>query len=255
MTNKNHKMRDTYKDKIYFESKIELYKDSIVDDLEYFKNRKLDELKIPYIEYFRKFHWRMFMESLNLLKCEYSFGKSNDEIKNTYLEALDYMEKGWQKTDEEFEGNYSVDDYWDVLSMLSLGYILNIEQEKLDKLVALRNVVKSRDFLLDTLCNAIQSKPLPAQKEVLYGNKYDSLWEVLQAPTKEEATKLLHKYVKSDWYKKTQANSWHGRHNSTSDSYNGYWSFESAALVKLLNIDDSSFKGLKYYPYDLLHQE
>ena len=35
--------------------------------------------------------------------------------------------------------------------------------------------------------------------------------------------------------------------------HDGYWSFESGALVKVLGLDDSSLKGLPYYPYDMVH--
>jgi hypothetical protein len=28
----------------------------------------------------------------------------------------------------------------------------------------------------------------------------------------------------------------------------GYWSFETAAIVKIMGLDDSSFRGCKYYP-------
>jgi hypothetical protein len=35
-------------------------------------------------------------------------------------------------------------------------------------------------------------------------------------------------------------------------AYSGYWCFEAAAVVKLLGIDDSSFRDNEYYPADLL---
>ncbi len=37
--------------------------------------------------------------------------------------------------------------------------------------------------------------------------------------------------------------------------YTGYWSFEVGAVAKILGIDDSSLKDVKYYPYDLVHFE
>jgi hypothetical protein len=35
--------------------------------------------------------------------------------------------------------------------------------------------------------------------------------------------------------------------------YTGYWSFESALMVKLWDIDDSSFRDHPHYPGDLVH--
>lgn|GEM_PF-5032810 len=37
------------------------------------------------------------------------------------------------------------------------------------------------------------------------------------------------------------------------NNYVGYWSWESALIVKLLGIDDSLFKVHAFYPYDLVH--
>ncbi len=31
----------------------------------------------------------------------------------------------------------------------------------------------------------------------------------------------------------------------------GYWSFETAAIVKILGLDDTSLKDNNHYPYDL----
>lgn len=237
-------MRDSIKTETYFQNILE---DNLFD-----RESALSRLKkYNDDEPIRKCSLTIFFNLLDKIKLSYSTGEAINNLKEIYLEALPFMEKGWHKNDIDFQGYYSVDQYWDILTLLSIGYVLNIEKEQLDKQIALRKVVKAPDFLLDTLCNAIQNKPLPTQKEVMLGNTYSSLWEVLQAPTKEEATKLLHKHLKSDWYKKSQAHSWHGSHNR--NSYVGYWSFESAALVKLLGLDDSTFKGLKYYPYDLLH--
>jgi hypothetical protein len=39
-----------------------------------------------------------------------------------------------------------------------------------------------------------------------------------------------------------------GRH----DTYYGAWSFESAAITAILDLDDSRFKNNKYYPKDLV---
>jgi hypothetical protein len=32
------------------------------------------------------------------------------------------------------------------------------------------------------------------------------------------------------------------------DTYVGYWSFESAALAKVMGIDENKLKGNEYYP-------
>ncbi|EIN8848795.1 DUF1911 domain-containing protein, partial [Listeria monocytogenes] len=35
--------------------------------------------------------------------------------------------------------------------------------------------------------------------------------------------------------------------------YSGYWSWESGAIAKILQLNDNDLKNLPYYPYDLVH--
>lgn len=61
----------------------------------------------------------------------------------------------------------------------------------------------------------------------------------------------LNKFLKK-WYKNLSAAPWHDTHKSQG-GYFGYWSFEAASAVVLLEIeDDSSFHQYKYYPKDLV---
>ncbi len=44
-----------------------------------------------------------------------------------------------------------------------------------------------------------------------------------------------------------------GKNAHKEPGYVGYWSFETAAIVKILGLDDTSLKGNNHYPYDLAH--
>jgi hypothetical protein len=35
--------------------------------------------------------------------------------------------------------------------------------------------------------------------------------------------------------------------------YCGYWSFESGAIARILQLDDSTLANTPYYPYDMAH--
>lgn len=70
---------------------------------------------------------------------------------------------------------------------------------------------------------------------------------------KKEAVKCLKQYLTKYWYKGHSSEAWYNLHKKDINSYFGYWSFESGALVKVLGLDDSSLKGLQYYPYDMVH--
>lgn len=43
------------------------------------------------------------------------------------------------------------------------------------------------------------------------------------------------------------------RDKSKNDTYCGYWGFESGAIVKILDLDDSIIKNTSYYPYNMVH--
>ncbi len=64
----------------------------------------------------------------------------------------------------------------------------------------------------------------------------------------------LKNYLEEKWYKAHSGLIWHNTHSPDSPyPYLGYWSFESAALVKMFNLDDSSLIDVPYYPYDFAH--
>jgi hypothetical protein len=61
---------------------------------------------------------------------------------------------------------------------------------------------------------------------------------------------LLKAYVEG-WYKRMKQADWYNTHKS--EAYSGYWCFEAALLVMLLNIDDSAVQGHIHYPVDLVN--
>ncbi|MDR3130935.1 MAG: DUF1911 domain-containing protein [Treponema sp.] len=72
--------------------------------------------------------------------------------------------------------------------------------------------------------------------------------ETLSKTNKEDATIRLKKYLQKQWLPANDTGQSRGK------SYHcGYWSFESGAIVKILQLDDVIIKDLNYYPYDMVH--
>ncbi|MNY61286.1 hypothetical protein D3C86_1979500 [compost metagenome] len=46
---------------------------------------------------------------------------------------------------------------------------------------------------------------------------------------------------------------WYDNDKNRNDVFFGYWSFESAAFMKILGLEDTILQSQQYYPYDLLH--
>ncbi|MDT4873275.1 hypothetical protein FQZ97_1085120 [compost metagenome] len=111
---------------------------------------------------------------------------------------------------------------------------------------------RGKDALMDALLNKCGS-PGPQFTELRIGRHFKTLLAVIDAePAKRPA--LMKKYL-NGWFAA------HKRYSGFRDldkidekfGYTGYWSFESALMVKLWDIDDSSFRDHPHYPGDLVH--
>jgi len=53
-----------------------------------------------------------------------------------------------------------------------------------------------------------------------------------------------------EWFKGHYDFGWRNAHKEP--GYYGFWSFDTAALAKILGLDDSALKDNNHYPYDTL---
>ncbi len=83
---------------------------------------------------------------------------------------------------------------------------------------------------------------------------YIDVWiSVVEKNDKNHAIELLHEKLGS-WYKSQKYEFWYNSHLDMENrtSYVGYWCFEAAMLVYLLDLDDSSLHKYVYYPKDIV---
>ena len=97
------------------------------------------------------------------------------------------------------------------------------------------------------------SNSLSSAEDFKFEIPYKSLYGVINAPNKEEALLNLKNYLTKEWYQGHNDTGWYNNHKSSEDIYNGYWSFESGAIAKKLELDDHILKDIPYYPYDMVH--
>ena len=141
--------------------------------------------------------------------------------------------------------------YVDFLWLLSIGILLEIDNSVLCKLFSLAQ----RDGLNDMLINFLISTRDPewnVQGNSLVHPILPGICPIIYTD-KASAAAALKNYLEKFWYKGHSSSGWYEAHKSKENTYAGYWSFESAAVVKLLKLDDSMFKDNAYYPYDLVH--
>ena len=83
---------------------------------------------------------------------------------------------------------------------------------------------------------------------------YETLLEALENPSPEQQVVLLNRFLKG-WYpalKKMNA-AWIDNHKAQFDVYFGYWCFEAAAAVKVLDLEPARFKDVPYFPRHIIY--
>lgn len=168
---------------------------------------------------------------LDLLKAEFSAGTSKENLKISLNEAIKIAEE------------YSDITYEDVLNLLSLAVILDDSSETKNLIDKNKEKIDS-DRLLKFLAYYIEENKILWDEKIVLRDEFKGLDLVFSSNDKEEK---LNSYLKS-WYEEHAGYGWYDSHLGDSDTYCGYWSFESAAIVVILGLNDSKLKESEYYP-------
>ena len=188
---------------------------------------------------------RTFMYQYQIMISKYSLGLPILDLVEDYKHSISFMEKGWKA-----ESGY-VQMVW----MLSIGILLEIEQENFDKLITLVERDGLKDFVVDFLISYRKPSRQKQSNDFQFSKPYKAIQEIISLETNDKQTAVirLQKYLQKEWYSGHKGSGWHDDHKSKWGVHFGYWSFESGAIVKILGLDDSSLKDQQYYPYDLVH--
>lgn len=202
---------------------------------------------------------------LNYAIAGYTSGLDNDSVLLEFEKVISYLDEGWPKKHLNLISGslkfyqYDLTSYDKMLWILSLGYLLEIPSEQFEKIVE----VIDRDEVKDDLFEFIIRAKLPNRPPIIEESykKYfgvpqifSKLRQAIAETDKTKAEKLVKEFVCKDWYKNHKDAGWYNNHKSHHNVYYGYWSFETAAIVKIMSLDDSNFKDCPYYPKDLVHE-
>jgi hypothetical protein len=248
-------VRDKLKDKEYFDNRISKKRRLLKETVEEMERGEIAPERINGVKQtiFIPFH-------IDLCCCLYSAGYPVEEMREDLLKAIDFCYESWDEG-QKFVGRkgirldqYSFDDFDQILWMMSLGYLLNISDSDFMKLVDVVDRHSVKDFLLEYIIRAKfpQRKPITDECFGTGWALFGSIRKAIAETDKERATELLLQFVTKDWYKDHKKNGWTNRHLSHHEIYVGYWSFETAAVVKIMGLDESKFAKCKYFPKDLI---
>src|SRR5699024_4435702 len=184
-----------------------------------------------------------FKHQLHNMRAHYSLGDPVNVLNEGFADAVQDLEKS------EKEGI----DYLSLLWMVSLGILLETDKENIKRLSEIIKKQQLNDFVVDYLlcaCDIGWSHISNSfDKEIPYANTKEIV--ELAETDKDAASDRLFTYMEKELFRGHYDFEWKNAYNEP--GYVGFWSFESAALAKILGLDDAGLKDNNHYPYDLAH--
>ena len=192
-------------------------------------------------------HWSVAMMILDMIYINYSIGNSISECNLLYKEAAKWYKYGWDSSAA----------YSDMLDMVSLGYLLKAPDSYFDGIVEyVKNTDKGSDdeqwhpdAILWYIIAAKNGNGNTTER-VRWPKLYQLLLDITKM-SKKDAELAMQSYL-DNWYALHRNDPWYDNHKKEL-VYKGYWSWEAAAITKIMKLDDTSFKDHPNYPYDMVH--
>jgi len=277
-------MRDKFAEDGYFElyvTELEKRYDGR-DILEFFKNMYLDDSRTKVFD--NGFRDLRFLD-YNLLSVHTKFiplkFSRGDKLLNIYDSHFSEMVDHYHYLSEELSKGHpqkiiygnpdevrAIPAQYSVYVWLAWCLCFETDFEKIKSILP-QLCLPAQDRLTDWVC-ALFVEDWPIADGCGYENIFGLLNEVLSSSSPEERVEIVKRYL-DDWPKyigQVNGSSPIGFKANTAtreikslddllkamnDHYVGFWAWEVALIVKFLGIDDSSFKGSDFYPYDLVH--
>ena len=199
-------------------------------------------------------------DAMNWLSLQYSAGADVAQIAEIWPHALDWAEEyaGFSRRFNESPDAYgrvcahvalSTEDYWIVALRLVCFGLLTGHADQMPRVMAILDYANDeKDGLLERLVAPFvpgRSEPPDTCTRHL---PYRKLLKVFAA-VPEKRPSLMVRYIE-EWYEASRREPYVDQHDT--HRFIGYWSWEAAATVWVLNIDDSSFRDMRFYPRDLV---
>lgn len=194
-----------------------------------------------YQEKLKDFSELSLAQGIKQLTRLYSCGYSLEAMQRAYRDMMVHFSKQENNTQ-------SIDNYQLALHLVSLSYLLDDHKYKGILQQAITSTLQE-DSIISFLL--YPEKGLDTTRFIQQPIPYQFLNEAILNQTKR--ADLINTFLKN-YYAGLQSNEWHDSHLKEEQGFFGYWSFELAAVVKILNINDHSFAGHMFYPRDLTNQ-
>lgn len=238
--------REPLRDEAYWEEWIK-------DCIEAIQERQ-DKLNVtPFPEKWKKnsITQTLFYDCKRLITLKYSGDVPVEEIQNDYARLVEAWVAYNQhiSTGDNKKHLQQPNDYYRVLTLISWGILFNAPSDLFQKIVNHMHG-NGEDALVETLL-ATRLTGRPATDKLIYPKSFELLYKATRAEGEEQVT-LVKEYL-AGWYQHMKDFIYYDAHKAKGEGgFEGYWSFETAAVVVLYNIDDSSFRDMDFYPGDMV---
>tara|TARA_R110002050_G_scaffold11824_2_gene39423 strand:- start:399 stop:1169 length:771 start_codon:yes stop_codon:yes gene_type:complete len=244
-------LRDTLKDRTYYDEQIDFLTDVVNKRIKKIASTDqfTDEVKM-------KASFRVVDYANTLMHQKYSRGDALTELKSDLTIALEYRQ--WQKhyadllppkeQKDRIQWEELIEDgLEETLHWFAFAYCLDMGQDYYQKML---NLIanQGQDALFDNIAFKMGDTSREIAESLLFKKRFGKLYKVIEG-SPEQRPALVKAYLDA-WYKLEGSPDYH---LMDTDAYIGYWCWEAALVVKLYNIDDSSFIDHEYYPKDLVH--
>lgn len=191
----------------------------------------------------------------------YSRGDTIESMRDSVYQALQMLElmvntlqsiATEKPSTAHMYGKLDQYNYRDTLILLCFVLAASGKQELIGRAIKACDY-GSQDILIDKIFTLLGHPPKTPSDKLVFPKMYTPLLAVMEAVLYERPA-LMKKFVEG-WYKSMKPAAWYNTDgpDSGEGAYYGYWCIEAALIVRLMNIDDSSFCDNIYYPADIVH--
>jgi hypothetical protein len=184
---------------------------------------------------------KLAANSNRLLNALYSSARPTEEMKPVFSKWIHYETKIWHINPSGIG----------IALFLEIGNLLGYTDEDRVTIQHLIDITWNKDPYAMTLSRAAGFE-YPTPDSDKSSRKYYN--EVMALGTKEEREAFTADYLKRRWYQSKRSLTMYNSHKLYPVyAYFGYWAFDVAAMVRAMELDDSSFIDNRYYPVELAH--
>ncbi|MBW0449008.1 DUF1911 domain-containing protein [bacterium M00.F.Ca.ET.228.01.1.1] len=194
--------------------------------------------------------WMRAHTALELLICRYSAGDEVLSLRSTAVRAFTLFKayrEGFPRSNRL--SLWEPDAYQYVMWLLSLAVLLGLKEwvPTIATWIS-TNPEDGHDVLVSRLFGRF-GVSLPGES-LMHEKPYADLLRATETQGEAQRSAMAD-YLKR-WYGGMKNCYWYDRHKRLHAFFFGYWAFEAGLVTVLWNIDDSSYRDMRFYPKDLV---